>query len=101
MSTIPIVFAGEKVGPSGLLPFHEAGRTAMQSHFAQLSDVMTCATLTNYPSSSPGAYAWVQCKDGKDCLEFFKKINLTPEPGALFGSTNQCKMSSVLLFHSS
>lgn len=82
---------GERVGPSGLLPFHEAGRKAMQSRFAQLSEVMTCALLTNYPSSSPGAYAWVQCMDNKDCLDFFKSVNLTPESGVIFGSTSQCK----------
>ena len=86
-----VYIKGEKVGPSGMLPFHEAGHTAMLSRFVQLDDVMTCATLTNYPSSSHGAYAWVQCKT-EDCMEFFAKVNLIPEPGTLFGSTNQCKI---------
>ena len=83
--------SGERVGPSGMLPFHEAGRTAMQSRFAQLSKVMTCAALTNYPSSSHGAYAWVKCKEGDNCSDFFKRVNLMTETGPLFGSTTQCK----------
>ena len=83
------------MGPSGMLPFHEAGRTAMLSRFTQLSNAMTCAVLTNYPSSSHGAYAWVQCQDGEDCVEFFKKINLISLPGTFFGSSNQCKKYSV------
>lgn len=87
----------EKLGPSGLLPFHEAGRTAMLSRFTQLSHVMTCAVLTNYPSSSPGAYAWVQCKDGENCVDFFKKVNLIVESGTLFGSSHQYARMSMLL----
>ena len=64
-----LIDPGENVGPSGLLPFHEVGQLAMQSRFAQLSEVLTCATLTNYPSPSPGAYAWIQCKENcTDCL---------------------------------
>ena len=78
------------MNPSGMLPFHEAGRTAMESRFAQLSEVLTCATLTNYPSASHGAYAWVQCKEGLDCLDFFSKVNLIADNGSLFGSTSQC-----------
>jgi L-tryptophan--pyruvate aminotransferase len=88
---------GGKVGPSGLLPFHEAARTALHSRFEQLSNVMTCAVLTNYPSLSPGAYAWVQCQDGEDCVEFFKKVNLISLPGTVFGSSNQYIRLSMLL----
>jgi aspartate/methionine/tyrosine aminotransferase len=88
---------GEKVGPSGMLPFHEAGRAALQARFSQLSEVLTCAVLTNYPSSSHGAYAWVQCKDGVDCSVFFSEVNLVPELGTLFGSTNQYARLSMLL----
>ena len=87
---IIIAFAGEEPGPSGMLPFHEAGHTAMLSHFTQLAAALTCAKLTNYPSSSPGAYAWVQCEGSGSCLDFFQRVNLTLEPGTRFGSTNQC-----------
>lgn len=80
------------MGPSGLLPFHEVGRTTLLSRFTELSEVLTCATLTNYPSTSHGAYAWVQCKEGVDCLEYLAKVNLIAEPGTQFGSTSQCKM---------
>lgn len=80
------------MGPSGLLPFHEVGRTTLLSRFTELSEVLTCATLTNYPSTSHGAYAWVQCKEGVDCLDYLAKVNLIAEPGTQFGSTSQCKM---------
>jgi len=83
--------AGESPGPSGMLPFHEAGRTAMLSHFTQLSNVLTCAKLTNFPSPAHGAYAWVQCEGTGSCYDFFRQVNLTLEAGTGFGSTNQCK----------
>ena len=86
-----LIDPGENVGPSGLLPFHEVGRLAMQSRFAQLSEVLTCATLTNYPSPSPGAYAWIQCKE--NCTDLFAEVNILPEPGFLFGSNSQCKIT--------
>ena len=85
-------FIGQKVGPSGLLPFHEVGRATLLSRFTELSEVLTCATLTNFPSTSHGAYAWLQCKEGDDCLDYLAKVNLIAEPGTQFGSTSQCKM---------
>ena len=84
-----------------MLPFHEAGRIELQSRFSQLSKIMTCATFTNYPSSSHGAYAWVQCKEEEDCMELFAKVNLIPESGSLFGSTKQCKEKLYIYMQSS
>lgn len=85
------VNVGETPGPSGMLPFHEAGRTAMLSHFTQPYDALTCAKLTNFPSSSHGAYAWVQCEGTGSCFDFFRQVNLTLEAGTGFGGTDQCK----------
>ena len=72
---------------------------ALQSRFAQLSNVLTCASLTNYPSSSHGAYAWVQCKEGVNCLDFFAEVNLVAESGNIFGSDSQCKACLIAVKH--
>lgn len=84
------LFPGDNPSPSGLLPFHSATREVLYSRFQQLASVLTCAQLTN-TLSSPGAYAWVRCAEGVQCMEFFIKVNLTVESGEAFGSTPQCK----------
>lgn len=88
---------GEKTSPSGLLPFHEVGRKTLQSRFDQLSGVTACINFTNYPSSSHGAYAWLQCKEDVNCTSFLSTVNLIAESGTLFGSTQQYVRLSMLL----
>ena len=84
--------SGEAPSPSGLLPFHEFSQQLLLQRFKQLATVLTCATLTNWPSSSHGAYAWVKCAEGTDCRELFLKVNLYTLSGQEFGATSQCKL---------
>lgn len=87
----------EVPSPSGLLPFHEFSQQLLLQRFKQLAAVLTCATLTNWPSSSHGAYAWVKCAEGTDCRELFLKVNLYTLSGQEFGATSQYARLDMLL----
>ncbi len=74
-----------------MLPFHQYGRDVMHSRFEQLNSALTCANLTNYPSPTTGAYAWVKCAEGTDCAKFFENVSLIAASGENFGGTSQCE----------
>ena len=82
-----------------MLPFHQFGRDIIRSRFEELNSVLTCANLTNYPSNSTGAYAWIKCAEGVDCVKLFEKVNLLTIPGDAFGGTSQCKTLCVDVLH--
>ena len=88
--------SGEPRTASGLLPFHAYTRDVMFSRFQRLRSALTCAELTNAPSS-PGAYAWIHCSSSSssngstDCGEFFAKEKVVGHSGVGYGATAQCE----------
>lgn len=94
---------GETPSPgTGMLPYHQFGRVKIFSAFSRLSEAIEDCKgieiqLMNDFTYSSGAYAWLKCASGIQCADKLKELaGIEGTPGVNFGSTNDCKFTTLL-----
>ena len=97
-----LYFTEEDPSPTtGMLPYHEFGHNKIFSAFSRLSEALkNCKELEvlNDIEHSPGAYAWLKCADGVNCVDKMKQqAGIEGLPGTEFGATTSCK--SMAIYH--
>ena len=91
-----MIFTEEDPSPiTGMLPYHEFGHKKIFTAFSRLSEAMQgCKEieLLNDIENSPGAYAWMKCAGGVNCLDKVKELaGVQGTAGSGYGATDDCK----------